>query len=326
MRLDRALTLYLQLRTANGSPRWSGGRVLKHFARVVGPSRELDSIRPGEVRAFLDGRHQISRYWHKKYSALRRFFRFARARRFTSTVPLPIRAPKVVQSFKPYIYSHDELRRLLDASQERGVLWIKMRPTTFRTLVLLLYGAGFRLGEALRLKQSDFDLHQNILTIRCTKYYKTRQLPIGAHLGRILQAHLRERLSVLDQNSSHHVLTYIDGSPVREHTARRAFLRARARADIARHDASRYQPRLHDLRATFAVHRLISWYREGADVQRMLPWLSTYLGHTSVSDHDTRAARAGLDPLSTFRSEGEASWLILLRFLHGSVASCSTIW
>jgi site-specific recombinase XerD len=67
------------------------------------------------------------------------------------------------------------------------------------------------------------------------------------------------------------------------HTAENIFSRLRVRAGVIRHDGSRYQPRLHDLRHAFAVHRLVSWYRQGADVQRLLPQLATYLGHVHIA-------------------------------------------
>ena len=72
-------------------------------------------------------------------------------------------------------------------------------------------------------------------------------------------------------------------NPVVRHTAENIFSRLRVRAGVLRHDGGRYQPRLHDLRHAFAVHRLVSWYRQGADVQRLLPQLATYLGHVHIA-------------------------------------------
>lgn len=61
------------------------------------------------------------------------------------------------------------------------------------------------------------------------------------------------------------------------------FKRLRQQAGVYRSKDARYQPRLHDFRHTFAVVRLVTWYREGKNVQRLLPHLSTYLGHGEVS-------------------------------------------
>jgi integrase len=73
------------------------------------------------------------------------------------------------------------------------------------------------------------------------------------------------------------------GTPVARHTAENIFRRLRVRAGVLRQDGGRYQPRLHDLRHAFAVHRLVSWYRQGADVQRLLPQLATYLGPVHIA-------------------------------------------
>jgi integrase/recombinase XerD len=73
------------------------------------------------------------------------------------------------------------------------------------------------------------------------------------------------------------------GTPITRQTAENTFARLRVRAGVLRHDGARYQPRLHDLRHAFAVHRVVSWYRQGADVQRLLPHLATYLGHVHIA-------------------------------------------
>jgi integrase/recombinase XerD len=282
MRLERALTLYLQFRKTHVSPQWSGGHILKHFTRLIGPQRELDSIRPEEVRDFLDGHRPLTRYWHGKYCALGKFFRFALARRFTSQFPLPASAPKCVQTFRPYIYSPDEIERLIEASRAPQLIWLKIQPATFRMLVLLLYGTGLRLGEALRLTHADLDWHEQQLTIRASKFYKTRWVPLGPHLIQLLRRYLRSEGRSYVANSPQPLLAYNNAEPMRKSAVQRAFIRVKNQASIVRRDSPQRPPRIHDLRATFAVHRLTSWYREGADVQALLPRLSIYLGHYSI--------------------------------------------
>ena len=282
MQLQHAVTSYLRLRATHVSPTWSGGYTLRRFARVIGPRRELDSIGPQEIRRFLDGNRPLTRYWHGKYSALGKFFRFALARGFTTQFALPTRAPKCVQTFRPYIYPQEQIRRLINVSSAPQLIWLKIRPSTFRMLVLLLYGTGLRLGEALRLTHADLDVPQSRLTVRGTKFYKTRWVPLGPPLMRLLQAYLGAEGRVYLPDSSHHVLAYRDGRPMQKSAVQRAFARVIRQAGITRDDQPQYRPRIHDLRATFAVHRLTSWYREGADVQQLLPLLSTYLGHGSL--------------------------------------------
>ena len=185
----------------------------------------------------------------------------------------------------PYIYSREELRRLFDpatveTSRRRAV---QLDAVTFRTLLLLLYGAGLRFSEATRLTLADVDLIEAILSIRATKFFKNRLVPIGPHLAAVLRtymAHRRHGGRARDQNAP--LLANRDGTPLASSTVQAAFDTLRRLASVHHAGGGRQVPRLHDLRHSFAVHRLTAWYRDGADVQRLLPLLSTYLGHADL--------------------------------------------
>jgi integrase/recombinase XerD len=146
-------------------------------------------------------------------------------------------------------------------------------------LLLLLYGTGLRVSEALALNQAEVDLTTAVITIRATKFYKTRLVPLGAELQQALAAYRAQRPSTSDAKAP--FLTNKDGTRLIYRTINQAFGKLRKRAGVQR-QAGRFQPRMHDLRHTFAVHRLVSWYQSGADVQRLLPQLSTYLGHAHL--------------------------------------------
>lgn len=150
--------------------------------------------------------------------------------------------------------------------------------------MLLLYGAGLRISEALALTLADVDLSVSLLTIRESKFYKTRLVPIGPRLTAVLRtyADARGRQRHANDPAGPFFVTRT-GTAVTRGMAERAFVRLRDIAGIAREEGARYQPRLHDLRHAMAVHRLVAWYREGADVQRLLPQLATYLGHVDVA-------------------------------------------
>lgn len=184
----------------------------------------------------------------------------------------------------PYIYSHDELRRLLAATasfpNRKGVL----EPATLRAILLLLYGAGLRRSEALSLTLADVDLTEAIVTIRQTKFYKTRLVPLGAQLHEAMLSYAAARATA-GHSQAKETFFFVTraGAQVPDQLLDRAFRRLRVHAGIGRTDGGRYGPRLHDLRHTFAVHRLTEWYRAGADVQRLLPQLATYLGHVNIS-------------------------------------------
>lgn len=280
MKLVDAITMYVHLVQAQGCVGSNVAAVLRMFAKSIGGERELDSIEPEEVRIFLDGKGPLTRYWHRKHSALLGFFRFAFARAMVTCIPLPAITPRCRQTFQPYIYTDSDFARLIDAID--GLRVCLVEPRTLRTLLLLLFGTGLRLSEALALCLADVDLGKDLLTIRETKFYKTRWVPIGSDLAGILREYVHAHRAPRGDAPTAPLLVRRDGRPLTATNSRRAFVRLRSSADIRRRDGVPNKPRLHDFRATFAVRRLTTWYQQGADVQRLLPLLSTYLGHASV--------------------------------------------
>jgi site-specific recombinase XerD len=153
----------------------------------------------------------------------------------------------------------------------------------YRTLLLLLYGTGMRIGEALRLTLQDVDLAERIITVRRTKFFKTRLVPIGPKLADELVAHIERRGLLpmpLGKASSLFASRGIRGWSYPRVIAK--FQHVRRAAGINRPVSEPHPPRLHDLRHTAAVHRVVAWYRTGQDVQRLLPQLATYLGHLDI--------------------------------------------
>jgi len=146
-------------------------------------------------------------------------------------------------------------------------------------MIVLYYGAGLRLREATNLTRADVDLNQSLLTIRNTKFGKTRLVPFGPQLNRVLTQYDRARPK--DRRADAPFFATQTGGPVRRDGLEQKFRLLCNYVGIRRTDTAT-QPRIHDLRHTFAVHRLISWYRQGADVQRLLHHLSVYLGHVHL--------------------------------------------
>jgi integrase/recombinase XerD len=146
-------------------------------------------------------------------------------------------------------------------------------------MILMYYGAGLRLREATNLTRADVDLSGSILTVRNTKFGKTRLVPVGPQLSQVL-AHY-DRIGPRGRLADARFFMTTAGDHVKPDTLEYTFRVLCKRADIRRTD-TREQPRIHDLRHTFAVHRLTSWYQQGADVQRLLHHLSVYLGHVHL--------------------------------------------
>ena len=205
-----------------------------------------------------------------------------------SASPLPEPAPRIPRSFEPYIYSRDELQRLLDATEILEDNRSPLQHTTFRTLLLVLYGAGLRPSEGLRLRCCDVDLDERVLAIWDTKFFKSRLVPIGTALAAALGTYHKARQHLpMPAGTRSAFFASRTGGAITLSRLEKVFVRLREHAGIQSPPGARWQPRLHDMRHAFAVHRLIAWYREGADVQACLPLLSTYLGHVNVSGTQT---------------------------------------
>jgi integrase/recombinase XerD len=287
MTLPDAIESYLALKRSLGAVFAADARILHSLGRALGDV-PLDSIRRDACQAFCRGTGPPTRFWERKHYCLRGFFGYLVARGHLPASPLPAAGPRIPRSFQAHIYSPDEMRRLLDVTSVLETDRWPLQPLTFRTILLLLYGAGLRPGEALRLRCCDADLSARILAIWDTKFFKSRLVPIGADLCKTLDTYrtVRQRLPLLADTRSAFFCTNT-GLAISLAKLEKVFVRLREHAAIRRPATDRWQPRLHDMRHSFALRRLIAWYREGADVQACLPLLATYLGHINLSGTQT---------------------------------------
>ncbi len=280
MNLQSLIEQYIAFRKGLGEYQGSNARTLRAFGRAIGPGAKIADVRPEQVDVFLAGTGPRTLTWHIKLSVLRPFYRYAVSRGFVNSVPLPTMIPKRPPAFVPYIFSHEEIRRLLrmvDADQRRQIC---LEPVTMRTVLLLLYGAGLRVSEAVNLDRADVDLVGGVLTIRRTKFGKSRLVPLGPQLRPVLVEYAARMGGHVIVDTP--FFTTRTGRRIKKDTLQHNFRFLCGQAGVRRVDGARFQPRLHDLRHSFAVHRLTSWYRQGADVQVLLPQLSAYLGHVHI--------------------------------------------
>ena len=279
MNLCQLIEQYIAFRKSLGEIQHSNACTLRMFGRFIGSAVDIADVRPEQVNAFLAGKGQRTLTWHHKLSVLRVFYRYAVSRNYVTAAPLPTVIPKRPPAFVPYIYSQDELRRLLRAADADTRRQACLEPITTRTILLLLYGAGLRVQEALTLNRGDVDLEASLLTVHQTKFGKARLIPVGPKLRGVL-AQYAARSPNTTQDAP--FFTKRDGGRILRDRLESTYQYLREQAGISRSDGAHYQPRLHDLRHTFAVHCLTSWYRQGADVQKLLPHLSVYLGHVCI--------------------------------------------
>jgi integrase len=213
MMLINVIDNYLTQKRSLGIQLESPERLLRRFCRAMG-NPEIEEITPEMVVAFLHGSGRLSAAWTFRYRILSGFYQFAISRGHAAFSPLPTTIPKLPPQQTPYVYSTEELRRLLDATSILKVRHRPQVPAIYRTLLLLLYGTGMRVGEALRLVLRDLDLTEQIIIVRDTKFYKTRLVPVGPKLTCELAVHMeRRRLLPLTYGQESPLFTAHDGRP-----------------------------------------------------------------------------------------------------------------
>jgi len=282
MTLASAIASYVSLKQSLGAVFSVDAHILAAFVRAIGDV-PVSTITSDMCTAFCRGQGPPTRFWSRKHGALRGFFQYLIGRGHLSHSPLPEPCPRIQSAFQRYIYTRDDVVRLLDAAAQPVHPAALIQPPTLRLLLLVLYATGLRAGEALRVRCCDVDLRNRLLTIWDTKFFKSRLVPVGTDLCRALSQYQTERTRrpLADGDRAVFFATRL-GRAISLGRLETAFTRLLRQTHVG-HGSTGHRPRPHDLRATFAVHRLIAWYREGADVQARLPLLSTYLGHVNVS-------------------------------------------
>lgn len=185
----------------------------------------------------------------------------------------------------PYIYSTDEVKRILTTAASLPSL-TGLRGSTCSTLFGLLSVTGMRVGEATLLDRDDVDLRGGVISIRHGKLGKSRFVPLHTTTRDILESYARKRNAVLPRPRTPAFFLAERGGRLSKWCAQDNF------AEVSRQIGLRpktggpfgHGPRLHDLRHRFAVMTLVHWYRSGADVEREMPKLATYLGHARIVD------------------------------------------
>jgi len=185
-------------------------------------------------------------------------------------------------TFIPRIFTRDEVNSIIKAIDSMHVKYHSPnRQVVMSSIFRILYSCGLRCGECVRLKLSDVNLDIGILTIRESKFKKDRLVPFSKSLLERLRVYVSKYR--FDASGS----DYLFPSPRNygNHYGNIAVYSAfRSALQICRisHGGRGKGPRLHDLRHTFAVHKLLEWYRAGEDLSCLFPVLSTYMGHTSI--------------------------------------------
>jgi len=223
--------------------------------------------------------NQTPRTQKAKTTVIRQFAIFLQRQGIDAFVPDHRLSPIARNNFSPYIFSQEQIRNILMASDRipphhTGPYRQFVMPELFR----VLYGCGLRVNEVTNLTVASVDLDQGVLVIRQGKFRKDRLVPMAPNLTARLH---RYHKAMGCRSSDSPFFPVRENEPYAGGSIYSIFRRLLFLCDIP-HGGRTRGPRLHDLRSTFAVHRLAQWYREGADLNAKLPILATYMGHLSI--------------------------------------------
>jgi len=280
--LRQAVEEYLALRQGLGFSLRLPGAMLRQFAAFLERHGAPYITRELALRWAQQPAHAQPATWASRLTAVRRFAQFWSASDPRTEVPPLGLLPHRYARKPPYIYSDADIRRLIARARQLPSP-TGLRPATYATLLGLLAVTGLRISEALALNRADVDAAEAILTIRRTKFGKSRLVPVHLTTQRALRRYARRRDRLYPTPTTDSFFVSERGARLTQWTVRYTFNRLSRQVGL-RGPADHRGPRLHDFRHRLAVTTLLRWYRAGVDVERRLPALSTYLGHRHVAD------------------------------------------
>ncbi len=280
--LLRLLDEYLATRRALGARLVQTERLLRSFLAFL-VEYEAACITTQLALQWATEPSQTQPAWQaQRLGVVRAFARYASAADPRHEVPPEGLLTAQYRRVIPYIYSDKEITDLIGAAQRlRGSS--DLRACTYSSLLGLLAVTGMRSSEPLRLDRDDVDLASGVLTVRRSKFGKSRCLPVHESTCQALADYAAQRDRLCPHPVDPAFFLSERGTRITQNTLQRTFVQLSQQVGLRDRSDSR-GPRLHDLRHRFAIGTLLRWYREGLDVEQQTPRLATYLGHVHVSD------------------------------------------
>ena len=274
---------YLDYRRRLGYQLTMEGPMLLQFARYADrPGHRGPLTNDLAIRSARQSRTATRLRWARRLEVVRCFARYLAIFDRRTEIPDGGVFGKAHRRIRPYIYSAQEVAALLSGARQLRPL-AGLRPKTYATLFGLLACTGLRISEAIRLTRNDVDLQRGVLTIRLTKFRKSRLVPLHVSTKRVLSQYADSRDARHPKPASLAFFLSDRGRPLRYATVRNTFRKLRQQVGLVQKPGER-APRIHDLRHTFACQRLLEWNRKGVDIEHSMAALSVYLGHAKVTD------------------------------------------
>lgn len=280
--LHGAIQEYLALRRSLGFKLAEAGVELNRFADFMELRNACHVTVPLALTWAQEKTSVQPMTWAKRLSHIRGFARHHSASDPQTEVPPANLLPYRPARARPYLYSDEEIEGLLGRALVLNPV-DGLRPWTYHCLFGLLSVSGMRLGEAVRLTTGDVDLCEGLVTIRDTKFGKSRLVPIHLSTQEMLARYQSRRDQLLAARTTSYFFITSRGHRLDYGEIHRTFYKLSREIGL-RGATDHHGPRIHDFRHRFAVQTLLQWYRRGDEVERRLPVLSTYLGHAHVAD------------------------------------------
>lgn len=280
--LQSAVSEYLTMRRALGFKLYDVGLCLQQFVRFAETEGAEFITTDLALRWAMQSAQASAAHRARRLGMVRQFAQYCSALDSRTEVPPPGLLPYRYTRKPPYLYSDEEIVRLIQAAEQlpspKG-----LRAATYTTLFGLLVVTGMRISEPIALDRADVDLNDGSLSIRGSKFGKSRWLLLHPTTQQALRdyAALRDRLYPTPQTPSFFLSE--QGTRLTAWIVRWTFVKLSRQIGL-RGAEDRVGPRLHDFRHGFAIRTVLNWYREGVDVAHRLPELAAYLGHAHVND------------------------------------------
>jgi integrase len=282
--LSAALAQYVEIRRALGSTLVEPASTLAQFVAFLEREGATHITTALAVQWAMAPQGVQRATWARRLSMVRRFATWRQAQDPQTEVPPCGVLPAHRRRRRPHIFTDSEVRQLM-AETAHLRSRTGLGPLSYATLIGLLAATGLRPGEALALDTTDVDRDAGLLTIRQSKFGKSRVVPIDDSTRDALREYETRRTALCPRPQSPALLLSEHGHRLGGNATRRMFAVVSCAVGLRPPRQDRrwgHGPRLQDLRHTFATRRLVEWYQAGVDVSRVLPTLATYLGHVGI--------------------------------------------